>query len=45
MGYHNGHVVISVGGWECDVCGVAVNGQTDYDGRPLIDGDNIFHTP
>ena len=39
------HLVISTGGWECDVCGVAVNGQTDEFGRTTINGDNVFHTP
>lgn len=37
------HIPISVSGWTCDVCDAEVNGQTDEDGRPLIDGDSVRH--
>ena len=39
------HRVISVSGWRCDVCGVEVNGQTDDEGWPMVDGDSVRHTP
>jgi hypothetical protein len=39
------HNVISEAGWECDVCGAEVNGQTDDTGRPTINGDSVRHTP
>ena len=37
------HRVISVGGWTCDVCGQEVNGQTDGDGIPKMDGESVRH--
>ena len=39
------HLVISVGGWTCDECGLPVNGQTNDEGQPLLDGDSVRHTP
>lgn len=39
------HRVVSVSGWTCDICGVTVNGQTDEDGWPLMQGDSVRHTP
>jgi hypothetical protein len=39
------HRVVSLDGWHCDVCGSAVNGQTDDNGRPVVDGDAVYHTP
>ena len=39
------HRVISESGWQCDICGVDVNGQTDDLGRPIIPGDSVRHTP
>lgn len=39
------HLVVSVSGWRCDICGVPVNGQTDEEGRPLMSGDSVRHTP
>ena len=38
------HLRVSPGGWTCDVCGVAVNGQTDDGGIPLHDGEFVGHT-
>jgi hypothetical protein len=38
------HRVVSLGGWTCDVCGREVNGQTDDDGTPLMQGDAVYHT-
>lgn len=38
------HRPVSVGGWECDICGREVNGQTDDDGRPVMRGDSVRHT-
>jgi hypothetical protein len=38
------HRVVSTGGWACDVCGREVNGQTDDDGIPKMDGDSVYHT-
>ena len=37
------HRVVSTDGWYCDVCGVAVNGQTDDQGWPVMEGDNVHH--
>lgn len=37
------HAVVSAGGWTCDVCGLAVNGQTDGQGRAVLDGDSVRH--
>lgn len=45
MGFDRGHLVISISGWTCDVCDEPVNGQTDHNGVPLIDGDAVYHTP
>ena len=39
------HIVISEGGWTCDVCGVEVNGQTNSEGHPVMQGDSVRHTP
>jgi hypothetical protein len=38
------HRPISTGGWHCDVCGLPVNGQTDEDGWPKMEGDSVRHT-
>jgi hypothetical protein len=38
------HRVISVSGWTCDICDVPVNGQTDRDGWPVMEGDSVRHT-
>lgn len=38
------HRVVSLGGWTCDVCGREVNGQTDDDGIPRMQGDAVYHT-
>lgn len=38
------HRVVSVGGWTCDRCGREVNGRTDEDGTPTMDGDAVYHT-
>jgi len=45
MSFDRGHLVISVSGWTCDVCGLPVNGQTDENGWATIDGDSVRHTP
>lgn len=37
------HQVVSTDGWACDICGRAVNGQTDADGTPTIPGDSVRH--
>jgi len=37
------HRVVSIDGWECDICGAPVNGQTDESGTPVIDGDSVRH--
>jgi hypothetical protein len=38
------HRVVSISGWTCDICGVAVNDhQTDADGWPLIDTESVRH--
>ena len=39
------HSVVSLDGWTCDRCGRSVNGQTDEDGRPTIEGDSVRHLP
>jgi glycine cleavage system H lipoate-binding protein len=37
------HFVVSIDGYACDRCGRLVNGQTDEDGRPTIEGDSVRH--
>lgn len=37
------HRAVSVSGWTCDICGLPVTGQTDEDGWPVIQGDNVGH--
>lgn len=38
------HLVVSTGGWFCEVCGAGVNGTTNDLGHPLIQGDSVRHT-
>lgn len=37
------HRPVSVEGWTCDACGLPVNGQTDDQGWPVMEGDSVRH--